>query len=242
MITARYDPPLFPRERTPSPRLQPSRSLERRRKKQPDEFDRFMELAQAALDEATKEDDAKGVLQELMERLIARSGAPLMAGVIAEQLRSQEVIEQLAERSFDRRRLRCHGNQAPRQQLSSQSHHVQQKQLSLQSHLPAHRIQQPPKTSSSSLSPSNSSPVPSTRAPAAQEQHNDIDHQKHNDIVAHDQYTMLPQQLHTHHDDPDRLLLISEYMWRVFRLLLLASLVALMYHYVCTYPQVMLLI
>ncbi|KAF7724624.1 hypothetical protein EC973_000868 [Apophysomyces ossiformis] len=58
--------------------------------------DRFMEIAQAALEEANKEEDQKGVIQEMLEALIATAGAQLMAEVIAEQMRSPEVMEQLA--------------------------------------------------------------------------------------------------------------------------------------------------
>ncbi|ORX58223.1 hypothetical protein DM01DRAFT_1333885 [Hesseltinella vesiculosa] len=196
MITARCDPHIFPKERTPSPRLQPTRSLERRRlrkKAEADDIDRFIELAQAALDEAIKEEDAKGVIQELMERVIARTGAPVMAGVIAEQLRSQEVIEQLAEKSFDRQAHRkpC----ATKNPLTTHHHHL-------------------PK-------PSHPTPLP-----------------KKDEAVTRDQYT-LPQPA-CRHELPDRRLLISEYLWRVFRLLLLASLVALMHHFVCTFPHVLL--
>lgn len=65
--------------------------------------DRFIEIAQAALEEAIQEEDQKGVIQEMVEALIATTGAQLMLEVIAEQMRSQEVIEQLAERHEDQR-------------------------------------------------------------------------------------------------------------------------------------------
>jgi hypothetical protein len=41
--------------------------------------DRFIELAQAALEEAKMEEEQKGVLQELVEALLVHSGAPMMA-------------------------------------------------------------------------------------------------------------------------------------------------------------------
>ncbi|ORZ25720.1 hypothetical protein BCR42DRAFT_341007, partial [Absidia repens] len=185
MITARYDPPLlFPNERTPSRHLGTSRrgctpppssssSLN-----DGEDIDRFMELAHAALEEATKEEDAKGVLHELVERVLVKTGAPLLAGVIAEQWRSQEVIEQLAERSFERQRRRQQQQQQQQQQRSPLS-----------------------------------SPL---------------------EAVTRDPFII--QQSHSLDTEHDRLLLVSEYIWRLFRLLILASLVALVYHYVCTYP------
>ncbi|KAI7906150.1 uncharacterized protein BX663DRAFT_498989 [Cokeromyces recurvatus] len=68
--------------------------------------DRFIDLAQAALEEADIEEERKGVIQEVLEALIAKTGAPLVAEVISEQLHSQDVIERIAENhEEDRRRL-----------------------------------------------------------------------------------------------------------------------------------------
>ncbi|CEP18338.1 hypothetical protein [Parasitella parasitica] len=68
--------------------------------------DRFIDLAQAALEEANLEEERKGVIHEVMEALIAKTGAPLVAEVISEQLRSQDVIERIAENhEEDRQRI-----------------------------------------------------------------------------------------------------------------------------------------
>lgn len=66
--------------------------------------DRFIDLAQAALEEADIEEDRKGVIHEVMEALIAKTGAPLVAEVISEQLRSQDVIERIAEHHEEERK------------------------------------------------------------------------------------------------------------------------------------------
>lgn len=68
--------------------------------------DRFIDLAQAALDEADMEEDRKGVIHEVMEALIAKTGAPLVAEVISEQLRCQDVIEKIAAEHYQEETLR----------------------------------------------------------------------------------------------------------------------------------------
>lgn len=128
--------------------------------------DRFIELAQAALEEANLEDERKGVIQEVVEALIAKTGAPLVAEVISEQLRSQEVIEQVAE---------LHEEEQERRRRESK-----------QEVFAPSLLKEPP------------------------------------DAVL---------QV----DDGHRRLPISEYIWRLFRILLLASLVGLVYHFMCAY-------
>ncbi|ORZ01319.1 hypothetical protein BCR43DRAFT_486743 [Syncephalastrum racemosum] len=135
--------------------------------------DRFIELAQAALEEADLEDERKGVLQEVLEALIAKTGAPLVAECISEQLRSQEVIERLAE---------SHEEEEERRRRESKRHVFAPTML-----------KEPP--DSVSDKDSRSSGGSST----------------------------------------SRSWLISEYIWRLFRILLLASLVGLMYHFLCAY-------
>lgn len=260
MITARYEPSLFPSDRPAAAHLGASRrgctpqasssSSSTTSLSDNDDIDRFMELAHAALEEATKEEEAKGVVQELMERLVARTGAPLMAGVIAEQFRSQEVIERLAEQSFERQRQR--------QQYQQQRHLPSKVLLSIkpkrrrthkaaatprnpgsafrplsspiQPILPS--SSPPPSTSSSSSSISSSSSSSSSIASTSTlKESNNLE-----DAVTRDHFTIQQPSAALHHPGPDRLLLLSDYIWRLFRLLILASLVALVYHYVCSYP------
>ncbi|ORZ12762.1 hypothetical protein BCR42DRAFT_419916 [Absidia repens] len=250
MITARYEPNLFPRDRSPSPHLGASRRRCASQSTENDDIDRFIELAHDALEEATKEEDAKGVLRELLERFLARTGAPLMADVIGEQLRSQEIIEQLAEQSFERQ----HGKYIKQQQyIPASSVSTRQKKrlndtsLSNRKHLSPHRQLGP--TASSSLSFSLPSSLTTTTTPVTLPTASPIiiadlkdphDPETIDEAVTRDQFII--QQSPSLHTRPDRLLLVSEYIWRLFRLLILASLVALVYHYVCTYPHQLFLI
>ncbi|SAL95020.1 hypothetical protein [Absidia glauca] len=268
MITARYEPHVFSKERSPSPHLglrgctpPPSSNSDGG-----DDIDRFMELAHAALEEATKEEDAKGVLQELVERVLARTGAPLMAGIITEQLRSQEVIEQLAERSFEQQ-ARRRQHRLLNQGSTVLSARPKKHQLNSVSTLPtalssstAHRPSSSPlqrtkplssspsivssastttvslssaPSSSLSISSSISAPPSLSAAPPSKGPHDPTALDE--EAVTRDQFII--QQASPLHTQPDRLLLVSEYIWRLFRLLILACLVALVYHYVCSYPQ-----
>ncbi|KAG2233199.1 hypothetical protein BDF21DRAFT_430069 [Thamnidium elegans] len=137
--------------------------------------DRFIELAQAALEEAKMEEEQKGVIQELVEALIARTGAPMMADVILEQFRSQDVIERLAEDHYHQ--------QQKRRQSSSEL-------LSNEGLYSPHVLKDP--TS---------------------------------------EHTVITQS-HSN-NETNNMLIISEYLWRLFRLLLLSSLVCLVYHFMC---------
>ncbi|OAD04099.1 hypothetical protein MUCCIDRAFT_110978 [Mucor lusitanicus CBS 277.49] len=137
--------------------------------------DRFIDLAQAALEEANLEEERKGVIHEVMEALIAKSGAPLVAEVISEQLRSQDVIERIAEHhEEDRRRI----NSSPHMTRVDSTDSVN-----------------------------------SLKAPDDEEleQEDEQSNQKAGD------------------DRPDTWVLFAEYLWRFFRVLLLASLVGLMH-------------
>ncbi|KAI9010911.1 hypothetical protein CLU79DRAFT_772558 [Phycomyces nitens] len=205
MLTTRWEPTVFfSRERSPSPlKFRRARKINRHKPvanddycsdmmndigipcrpidpESSDEFgrmdngelkDRFIDLAQAALEEAILEEDQKGVLREMVEALIAKTGAPLMVKVLSEQLRSQEVIERLAE-----------------------SHAEQQRRMS------------------------QSTPVNDTTLKEP--------HHKEDAIVPLPRYSQ----------DDSTLLLVSEYMWRLFRLLLLASLVGLVCHLMSAKP------
>jgi hypothetical protein len=149
--------------------------------------DKFIELAQAALEEAKMEEEQKGVLQELVEALITRTGAPMVADVILEQFRSQDVIERLAEDHFE---------QQERRRSSSDS--------------------------SNSIDDSNNEQYsPNTLKEPSSEAHEKIDTTKN----------------HGSYSNIDTIMLISEYLWRVFRLLLLSSLVGLIYHFMCADPN-----
>ncbi|KAI8335694.1 hypothetical protein BC941DRAFT_429062 [Chlamydoabsidia padenii] len=252
MITARYEPHVFPTDRTSLGRCTPPPSSNS--SDGGDDIDRFMELAHAALEEATKEEDAKGVLQELVERVLARTGAPLMAGIITEQLRSQEVIEQLAEKSFERQARRRQQLFTSTRPLKQRRNNVLTTSLSSSSALSTRRPSSSPlqRTKPSSSSPSVISSTsalcslaPSISAPSSsstttigtiqsislKDPHDPLDEE----AVTRDQFII--QQTTPLHTQPDRLLLVSEYIWRLFRLLILACLVALVYHYVYSYPQ-----
>jgi hypothetical protein len=132
------------------------------------------------------EEEQKGVLQELIEALIARTGAPMMADVILEQFRSQDVIERLAEDHFEEQQKR---RRSSSQILSDQS---EKNEALLYS---PHVLKEP-----------------TTTTTTTEEQ-----------ILNSNQST----------SNIDTMLLISEYLWRVFRLLLLSSLVCLVYHFMC---------
>ncbi|KAI8641887.1 hypothetical protein BD408DRAFT_417278 [Parasitella parasitica] len=139
--------------------------------------DRFIDLAQAALEEANLEEERKGVIHEVMEALIAKSGAPLVAEVISEQLRSQDVIERIAE-----------NHEEDRQRNTSSPHMT--------------RVD-------------STDSVNSLKAPDDEE------------LEQTDEKSTVKEQ----DDRPERLVLFAEYLWRFFRVLLLASLVGLVYHF-----------
>jgi hypothetical protein len=159
--------------------------------------DKFIELAQAALEQAKMEEEQKGVFQELVEALISRTGAPMVADVILEQFRSQDVIERLAEDHFE---------QQERRRSSS--------------------------SSSNSIDDSSEQYLPNTLKEPSSEAHEKI-------------YTpntgnhgiMPDYQDDRSYSNIDTIMLISEYLWRVFRLLLLSSLVGLIYHFMCANPN-----
>lgn len=129
--------------------------------------DKFIELAQAALEQAKIEEEQKGVFQELLEVFIAQTGAPMVADVILEQFRSQDVIEKIAEDHCERRR---------------------------------------------------SSTSSTTSFDNLKEQELNIIESNHSKSI-------------------DTMMIISEYLWRFFRLLLLSSLVCLLYHFMCVDPN-----
>ncbi|KAM3587177.1 hypothetical protein VKS41_002214 [Umbelopsis sp. WA50703] len=58
----------------------------------------LMHIQQAALDEVQEQEEKKGVVDEMLEAIATSSGVSELAGAIQEQLRSQEVIEEAAER------------------------------------------------------------------------------------------------------------------------------------------------
>lgn len=128
--------------------------------------DQFMDLAQAALEEADEEEEKRGLIGEVVEALIVNTGAPLVAEVISEQLRSQDIIERAAEMHEERKRL--------------------------------------------SPSPSLTE-IESLKEPISDEEKEDTVKKR---------------------DTTDQPLMITEYSWRLFRLLLLASIVGLTCHFI----------
>ena len=151
--------------------------------------DRFIELAQAALEQAKREEEEKGLLQELLETLLEHTGAPMVADVILEQIHSQDVIEKLAE-----------------------DHFIQQRRRS-----------------------SYENDLNTLKEP---EQQFDLVHSNNKQT-----YINSNNSHHPHHhsnsnnnSNLDTILTISEYLWRLFRLLMLSSIVGLVYHFMCANP------
>lgn len=147
--------------------------------------DRFIELAQAALEEAKMEEEQKGVLQELVEALIARTGAPMVANVILEQFQSQDVIERSAEDHFEQQERRRSSCQEEKEQ-----------ELNTLKEPTSEIVEQEIDTSNTTSKLDNNT-----------------------------------------NTTTDYIILISEYLWRIFRFLLLASLVGLVYHFMCADPE-----
>ncbi|KAI7863982.1 hypothetical protein BDF14DRAFT_1839085 [Spinellus fusiger] len=135
-----------------------------------DARDPFIDLAQAALEEATVEEDQRGVIQEVVETLIAQTGAPLVVDAIAEQRQSQDIIEKLAE-SHQEEQLKYKPNQ----------HKYQYQEVGA--------LKEPEEGTLPEAGPVTG---PTTASPTGQ--------------------------------------CASEYSWRLFRVLLLASVVGLVYH------------
>ncbi|OBZ84491.1 hypothetical protein A0J61_07452 [Choanephora cucurbitarum] len=152
-----------------------SKTLLRSRQNKRDEkgIDRFIDLAQAALEEADIEEERKGVIHEVVEALIAKSGAPLVKEVISEQLHSQDVIERIAENHEDRRLVT-----SPMVRVDS---------------------------------------ADSLKSP------DDERLESQNDSLSNNNVHFL--------DRTELFMLFSEYLWRFFRVLLLASLVGLVCHF-----------
>lgn len=141
--------------------------------------DRFIDLAQAALEEADLEEERKGVIQEVVEALISKTGAPLVAEVISEQLHSQDVIERLAEIHEENRRRTTEDHRLPLTRIES------------------------------------TDSINSIKSPDDEE----LEKDKSDD------------ELFIEDDHNSRFILIAEYLWRFFRILILSSLVGLVCHF-----------
>jgi hypothetical protein len=140
------------------------------------EKDKFIDLAQAALEEATLEEERKGVMQEIIEALIAKSGAPLVLEVISDQLHCQDVIEEKAEKGHEqelRRQYSHHSNDGSTPPLNNDA------------------LKEEDRKGTTKM-PSSSSPVG-----------------LNNELLVR----------------------FADYLWRLFRILLLSSLVGLVYHF-----------
>lgn len=141
--------------------------------------DRFIDLAQAALEEADIEEERKGVIHEVMEALIAKTGAPLVAEVISEQLRSQDVIERIAEHhEEERKRL----NESPLMTRIDSTDSI-------------HSLKEPD---------------------------DEEIFEKKIDTLFDNERSRSPEPT---------IVIITEYLWRLFRILLLSSSVGLVYHF-----------
>ncbi|KAI7849397.1 hypothetical protein BDC45DRAFT_520676 [Circinella umbellata] len=211
--------------------------------------DRFIELAQAALEEATLEDERKGVIYEVVEALIAKTGAPLVAEVISEQLRSQEVIEKLAEsheEEEEQRRRRSKQNVFAPSLLKEPPDAVLQ---------PMDQVIEDDDTSVITAATTNNSIIVNGDNSNNNSNNNNNtmnkSHKNYNDnrknngngsgnhnnspvAMIRSNSSMLLTAASTSNG---RTWLISEYIWRLFRILLLASLVGLVYHFMCAYHQ-----
>ncbi|KAI8063792.1 hypothetical protein BC940DRAFT_306869 [Gongronella butleri] len=158
-----------------------------RRKKSQLSKDKFIDLAQAALEEADLEEDRRSVLGDVVEALINTTGAPLVAEVISQQLTSQDVIEKSAEQ-----------------------HYTNQRQ-----------------TRSRSLSAASSLADLSSD----DDEIGIIDpYKEHDDSPV----TLPPAMASPWYSSP---YVLAEYLWRVFRCLLLASIVALIYQFFLHHPH-----
>ncbi|KAI8335865.1 hypothetical protein BC941DRAFT_429614 [Chlamydoabsidia padenii] len=156
--------------------------------------DKFIDLAQAALEEADVEDDKKGVLEQVVEALISTTGAPMLAEVIAAQLASQDVIERTAEQHF-LHELEQSRTSTPESTLGDST--MDATQLKEQSD-PATLFPPSPLPDMTESLSCSSPPFVSS--------------------VKHTSYWRSTYTL-------------SDYLWRLFRILILASLVALLYQF-----------
>ncbi|KAI8093300.1 uncharacterized protein BX664DRAFT_329404 [Halteromyces radiatus] len=163
---------------------------------------RFIDLAQAALEEADLEDERKGVLEEVVEALISTTGAPMLSEVINAQLASQDVIERTAEQHFLHNTERTNNNNNNDLGPIDFKEHDDPATL-----LPPSPPPEPSFLSSSTSSPSTLSPSSSSSS-----------------IVSSISYWQSTY-------------VIGNYLWRMFRILILASLVALFYQFYLHHHQ-----
>lgn len=161
--------------------------------------DRFIDLAQAALEEADVEDDKKGVLEQVVEALISTTGAPMLAEVIAAQLASQDVIERTAEQHF-LHELEQSRTSTPESMLGDHGS-MDASQL---------KEQDDPAT----LFPPSPPPDPFLEDSECPSHAADA-------FVSSVKHTSYWRSTYT----------LSDYLWRLFRILILASFVALLYQF-----------
>ncbi|SAL98357.1 hypothetical protein [Absidia glauca] len=153
--------------------------------------DRFIDLAQAALEEADLEDDKKGVLEQVVEALVSTTGAPMLAEVIAAQLASQDVIERRAEQHFLHEQSRTSTPESMLGDLCNKDDNFKEHDD------PATLF--PP------------SPPPDLASPSSAD----------DPFVSSVKHTSYWRSTYT----------LSDYLWRLFRILILASFVALLYQF-----------
>ncbi|KAI8971532.1 hypothetical protein BDF20DRAFT_684980 [Mycotypha africana] len=223
-----------------------------------DKKDKFIELAQAALEEVEMEEEQKGVLQELLETFLQQTGAPTALDTLFEQFHSQDVIERLAENLFEQER---------RNRRKSSLLRNSDTLLTPPTTPTSEKDDQQFITSTSTVLPML---TPST-TPTTEERTAFTEEEAHQELLQSSNHcpsvecidesininTYAPNALMTSSlkepisfstyekeveeqtstslllNTSTTSMLISEFVWRIFRFLILSSLVCLVYHFMC---------
>ncbi|KAI9308211.1 hypothetical protein BJ944DRAFT_260674 [Cunninghamella echinulata] len=189
----------------------------RRKKKSSQSKDQFIDLAYEAIQEAELEEDRKGVIEEVIDALINATDLPLVAEVIAEQLTSQDVIERTAEKHFIQgEELRTSRTATPDLYHSYKETDMDINEIINKEDEEKENDPHTPIDNAALLSTLHNN-----------NNNNDIDNRDgmdSNNIKTEEQNSLMKTIKH-HYDD------LSDYLWRFFRLLILACLVALIYQY-----------
>ncbi|CAO3595948.1 unnamed protein product [Absidia cylindrospora] len=189
--------------------------MSRRRKRSSISKDKFIDLAQAALEEADLEDDKKGVLEQVVEALISTTGAPMLSEVIAAQLASQDVIERIAEQHFIQKMEQSRAGTPDSTASTSTNNNNNNSEEE-----PMDPIDFKEHDDPATLFPPSPPPEPMDGTTAAA-------------AAAAAAATFLPSigDASIKYPSSYSIYSISDYLWRLFRILILASLVALLYQF-----------
>ncbi|CAO3611670.1 unnamed protein product [Cunninghamella echinulata] len=169
-----------------------------------------------AIQEAELEEDRKGVIEEVIDALINATDLPLVAEVIAEQLSSQDVIERTAEKHFIQgEELRTSRTATPDLYHSCKETDIDMDEIINKEEVEKENDPHTPIDNVALLSTLHNN------------NNNDIDNDDgmdNSNTKIEGQHSLMKTIKH-HYDD------LSDYLWRFFRLLILACLVALIYQY-----------